>query len=164
MSDTSLIALEVHDVSIWEPSRILPLLQKMEHWGYNALVLHQNDLLDACTQLGLTANYGVSDLRLKKVRNNAAWLNLLTERLARFGARLFLEIKEPSYHDYALEQLPERQQQAVILRHIEELSNPEIAGIMDISVEAVESLTARGKRSLATILAKRRDELGYENG
>ncbi|WP_170478991.1 RNA polymerase sigma factor [Ruegeria arenilitoris] len=64
----------------------------------------------------------------------------------------------------ALEQLPERQQQAVILRHIEELSNPEIAGIMDISVEAVESLTARGKRSLATILAKRRDELGYENG
>lgn len=64
----------------------------------------------------------------------------------------------------ALGQLPERQRQAVILRHIEELSNPEIAGIMDISVEAVESLTARGKRALAAILAGRRDELGYENG
>lgn len=64
----------------------------------------------------------------------------------------------------ALEQLPDRQRQAVILRHIEELSNPEIATIMDISVEAVESLTARGKRVLAGILAKRRDELGYENG
>ncbi|MTI01874.1 MULTISPECIES: RNA polymerase sigma factor [Alphaproteobacteria] len=63
----------------------------------------------------------------------------------------------------ALSQLPERQREAVVLRHIEELSNPEIAGIMDISVEAVESLTARGKRSLAAILAGRRDELGYDN-
>ncbi|MEX0305926.1 MAG: RNA polymerase sigma factor [Ruegeria sp.] len=64
----------------------------------------------------------------------------------------------------ALEQLPDRQRQAVVLRHIEELPNPEIAGIMDISVEAVESLTARGKRSLTAILAGRRDELGYEHG
>ncbi len=63
----------------------------------------------------------------------------------------------------ALNQLPERQRQAVILRHLEELSNPEIASVMDISVEAVESLTARGKRSLAAILASRRDELGFED-
>ncbi|WP_170343798.1 RNA polymerase sigma factor [Ruegeria atlantica] len=64
----------------------------------------------------------------------------------------------------ALAELPERQRQAVVLRHIEELPNPEIAGIMGISVEAVESLTARGKRSLTAILAGRREELGYENG
>lgn len=64
----------------------------------------------------------------------------------------------------ALMQLPERQRQAVILRHIEELPNPEIAGIMDISVEAVESLTARGKRALARALAGRRTELGYDDG
>ncbi len=64
----------------------------------------------------------------------------------------------------ALMQLPERQRQAVVLRHIEELSNPEIAGVMDISVEAVESLTARGKRALAKALAGRREELGYGNG
>ncbi|WP_050602749.1 RNA polymerase sigma factor [Ruegeria sp. 6PALISEP08] len=63
----------------------------------------------------------------------------------------------------ALAELPERQRQAVVLRHIEELPNPEIAGIMGISVEAVESLTARGKRSLAAILAGRREELGYDN-
>ncbi|NOD28898.1 RNA polymerase sigma factor [Ruegeria atlantica] len=64
----------------------------------------------------------------------------------------------------ALAELPERQRQAVVLRHIEELPNPEIAGIMGISVEAVESLTARGKRSLTAILAGRREELGYDNG
>lgn len=64
----------------------------------------------------------------------------------------------------ALMHLPERQRQAVVLRHLEELANPEIAAIMDISVEAVESLTARGKRALAGILAKRREELGYDDG
>ena len=61
----------------------------------------------------------------------------------------------------ALMTLPERQRQAVVLRHIEELTNPEIAGIMEISARAVESLTARGKRALATALAGRRAELGY---
>ena len=65
--------------------------------------------------------------------------------------------------DQALEQLPDRQRQAVVLRHIEGLSNPEIAAIMDLGVEAVESLTARGKRALATQLADRRAELGYED-
>ncbi|MEL6645495.1 MAG: RNA polymerase sigma factor [Pseudomonadota bacterium] len=63
----------------------------------------------------------------------------------------------------ALAQLPERQRQAVILRHLEGLSNPEIAAAMDIGVEAVESLTARGKRALRGILAGRREELGYSD-
>ncbi len=61
----------------------------------------------------------------------------------------------------ALMSLPERQRQAVVLRHIEGLSNPEIADILGIGVEAVESLTARGKRALAALLAGRREELGY---
>jgi RNA polymerase sigma factor (sigma-70 family) len=61
----------------------------------------------------------------------------------------------------ALATLPDRQRQAVVLRHIEELSNPEIAEIMEIGVEAVESLIARGKRLLAERLAARKDVLGY---
>lgn len=65
--------------------------------------------------------------------------------------------------DQALAALPERQRQAVVLRHIESLSNPEIAAIMGLGVEAVESLTARGKRSLTAILAGRKAELGYED-
>jgi RNA polymerase sigma-70 factor (ECF subfamily) len=63
----------------------------------------------------------------------------------------------------ALQELPDRQRQAVLLRHIEGLSNPEIAEVMDIGVEAVESLTARGKRALAKILAGRKEELGYSD-
>lgn len=62
----------------------------------------------------------------------------------------------------ALDTLPERQRQAVVLRHIEGLSNPEIADVMDLGVEAVESLTARGKRALAAALTGRRKELGYD--
>jgi len=63
----------------------------------------------------------------------------------------------------ALARLPERQRQAVILRHLEGLSNPEIAAIMMLGVEAVESLTARGKRNLSAILAGTRDALGYDD-
>lgn len=63
----------------------------------------------------------------------------------------------------ALGQLPDRQAQAVGLRHLEGLSNPQIAQIMQISVRSVESLTARGKRALASILAGRKAELGYDD-
>lgn len=61
----------------------------------------------------------------------------------------------------ALAQLPERQRIAVTLRHLEGRTNPEIAEVLEISVEAVESLTARGKRALAALLRPRREELGY---
>ncbi|WP_369956502.1 RNA polymerase sigma factor [Sedimentitalea sp. XS_ASV28] len=63
----------------------------------------------------------------------------------------------------ALGLLPDRQREAVVLRHLEGLSNPEIAEIMEISTEAVESLTARGKRALSRALAGRKYELGYRD-
>ncbi len=65
--------------------------------------------------------------------------------------------------DAALARLPERQRQAVVLRHIEGLSNPDIAKILDIGVEAVESLTARGKRALKIHLAAWKGALGYDD-
>lgn len=79
-----------------------------------------------------------------------------------------LERMQQATRDAALQKalagLPERQRQAVVLRHIEGCTNPEIADVMDISVEAVESLTARGKRALAAALAHRRAELGFDHG
>ncbi|MEO1549460.1 MAG: RNA polymerase sigma factor [Pseudomonadota bacterium] len=48
--------------------------------------------------------------------------------------------------------LPERQRLAMVLRHLQERSNPEIAQIMDLSVDAVESLLSRGKRGLRKVL------------
>ena len=63
----------------------------------------------------------------------------------------------------ALAVLPDRQRQAVVLRHLQGMTNPEIASIMEIGVEAVESLTARGKRALAAVLSGQKDALGYED-
>lgn len=64
--------------------------------------------------------------------------------------------------ELALDALPERQRTAVVLRHIEGLANPEIAEVLGVGVEAVESLIARGKRRLTTLLSERRSELGFE--
>ena len=64
---------------------------------------------------------------------------------------------------HALQTLPDRQRQAMILRHIEDLSNPEISDIMEISVEAVESLVSRGKCALASTLAPQKKALGLED-
>lgn len=105
--------------------------------------------------------------------------NLCTDRLRRRRSVDFDSIPEPEDDalgaedqmqqdtraqalEQALQALPERQRQAVVLRHIEGLANPEIAEALDISVEAVESLTARGKRALKSLLIGRRDELGYK--
>lgn len=106
-------------------------------------------------------------------------VNLATDRLRRRRTVALEAIEEPNDPapavvdgmiatdrqqalDEALAVLPERQRVAVVLRHIEGLSNPDIAATMGIGVEAVESLTARGKRRLAALLSGRRDELGYE--
>lgn len=73
-------------------------------------------------------------------------------------------MQESARHDAlqaALLRLPERQRQAVVLRHIEGLANPQIAEILDVGVEAVESLTSRGKRALTADLAAQREALGY---
>ncbi|WP_223420732.1 RNA polymerase sigma factor [Tateyamaria pelophila] len=63
----------------------------------------------------------------------------------------------------ALVALPERQRLAVMMRHFEGATNPEIAVRLDISTEAVESLTARGKRALATAMKGQAAALGYED-
>jgi RNA polymerase sigma-70 factor (ECF subfamily) len=48
----------------------------------------------------------------------------------------------------ALQALPDRQREALVLTYYQELSNAEAAGAMQISVEAVESLLARARRAL----------------
>ena len=53
----------------------------------------------------------------------------------------------------ALARLPERQREAIVLCHYQELGNIEAAALMEISVEALESLLSRGRRALRTALA-----------
>lgn len=53
----------------------------------------------------------------------------------------------------ALAQLPDRQREAILLCHYQELGNIEAAEAMEISVSALESLLARGRRRLKELLA-----------
>ena len=55
--------------------------------------------------------------------------------------------------DAALARLPERQREAVVLCHYQELTNIEAAALMTVSVDALESLLARGRRALRQALA-----------
>jgi RNA polymerase sigma factor (sigma-70 family) len=107
----------------------------------------------------------VTDLRRARVRRPSVTLDEAPEPAdgAKSAVAGMIEGDRMAALQAALDLLPERQRQAVVLRHIEGLSNPEIAGILGLGVEAVESLTARGKRALSAILAGRRAELGYED-
>jgi len=73
------------------------------------------------------------------------------EKLSREDRRVAVEA--------ALEELPDRQRLAVLLCHYQELTNAEAAATMKISVDALESLLSRARRSLRTALAAQREEL-----
>ena len=53
----------------------------------------------------------------------------------------------------ALATLPERQRSALILCHYQGLSNRDAAEVLDVSVDALESLLARARRKLRLLLA-----------
>lgn len=59
----------------------------------------------------------------------------------------------------AIAQLPERQRAAISLCHFQELTNIEAAAALDVSVEALESLLARGRRALKAALADMAQDL-----
>ena len=52
-----------------------------------------------------------------------------------------------------MQRLPEQQRVAVILSYHENMSNGEIAEVMDTTVAAVESLLKRGRQQLKDLLA-----------
>ena len=113
----------------------------------------------------VAANLCTDRLRRRQTRSQVA-LDAVAEPAANLATavEIMTDTARAEALQAALDGLPDRQRQAVVLRHLEDLSNPEIAEIMDIGVEAVESLTARGKRALKAGLAGRKDELGYHDG
>ena len=54
--------------------------------------------------------------------------------------------------DRAMSKLPQNQRIAIILSYTDDLSNPEIAEIMETTVTAVESLLKRGRQQLRQLL------------
>jgi RNA polymerase sigma-70 factor (ECF subfamily) len=58
----------------------------------------------------------------------------------------------------ALQALPLRQREAIVLQYYQELSNGEAAMVMEVSVEALESLLVRARRRLRVLLADDADD------
>ena len=110
----------------------------------------------------VTANLCTDRLRRRRGQVNIDEVAEPTDPSPSAAERMQGEARMRALSD-ALALLPERQAQAVALRHLEGLGNPEIAEVMGIGVEAVESLTARGKRALAAALKGRKAELGYDD-
>jgi RNA polymerase sigma-70 factor (ECF subfamily) len=61
------------------------------------------------------------------------------------------QLSERVQHEVSL--LPERQRSALSLVHFEELTNIEAAALLEVSVEALESLLSRARRTLRERLA-----------
>lgn len=55
--------------------------------------------------------------------------------------------------------LPERQRTALMLVHYQDLTNIEAADVMSLSIDALESLLARGRKNLKIILGDQKDIL-----
>ncbi len=107
-------------------------------------------------------------------------LNLCLDSLGRAGSVALDDIAEPTdpgpsavesmqardigrHVNTVLAQLPPQQRVAMTLCHYQGLRNAEAAGVMGVSVEALESLLARGRRTLrARLRALLPDLLGEE--
>lgn len=70
------------------------------------------------------------------------------------GAEQALQSQERSQQvAAAVQALPARQREALVLCHYQELGNIEAAAVMQVSVEALESLLSRARRTLRSALA-----------
>lgn len=94
--------------------------------------------------------------RLRKKGRNEEAFELDDERdqapLSRGPGQLLARKQEQVGVQEALAQLPERQRSAILLCHEQGLSNPEIAEVLQTSVEATESLLSRARKRLRQLV------------
>lgn len=97
--------------------------------------------------------------RLRKRRDmvDAADIELVDEQAD--PAKRLDQVEVSAQVEAALNALPERQKLAIVLCYYQELSNIEAASLMDISVDALESLLSRGRRQLRALLAGQQQNL-----
>jgi RNA polymerase sigma-70 factor (ECF subfamily) len=99
---------------------------------------------------GIAHNLAIDRLRARKKQDPDA-LEELRSSDRTSGSLHELELRARVQREVAA--LPERQRAALSLVHFEELSNIEAAKLLDVSVEALESLLSRARRTLRERLA-----------
>ena len=110
--------------------------------------------------LRVSYNLCIDELRKHKTET----LDNLDAQLAdssHAGERLLAAQTDLDQQLQALQALPERQRSAILLCAISDLSNKDAAAVLNISVDALESLLSRGRRALKKAFTER---TGYEFG
>jgi len=139
-----------------------PDVQSIIHYLYNM----------QCVAILGFSNIGKSAL-LRLLAQTDVWVQELGEAGREFlpvyiDCNRMLEMSDHGFYELvlrclqesheALAALPERQREAIVLCHHQGLGNIEAAGLMTISVEALESLLGRGRRALKASLADLRGQ------
>ena len=125
------------------------LWQNLYKWHAEAPVIHWLQRV--------SYNLCIDRLRTKKTAN----IDGIAEPIDLFEnpAKLLYQAQVSTAVNAAIQKLPGRQRAAIVFCHQESLGNIEIAQVMEISVEAVESLLSRGRRRLRSLLEDLRPEL-----
>jgi RNA polymerase sigma-70 factor (ECF subfamily) len=131
----------------WDPAKA-----KLTTWLHRITHNLCIDLLRKQKRVSLEPDFD-SEVSSEEARNGQ-FSNALRESAEAQGDSPDREAREAELRALgrALNTLPEAQRSALLLCHYQGFSNKEAADIMDISVQALESLIARAKRGLRTQL------------
>ena len=104
-------ALEIHSSRMWQWAQVEEALRFMDKFGLNALVFHQNDIVDHVVfpekffppELMWKRN----PVRLHSVHQNRHYINKVAREAKRLGIGFYFEIKEIWFVEQLLEQVPQ---------------------------------------------------------
>lgn len=101
----------------------------------------------------------IDQLRKQKNQSNYDEQPVVVDELACIDRLIGVEA-DLSIQKVALQGLPERQRTAIMLCAVKGLSNSDAAAVLGISIDAMESLLARGRRKLKQLF-NQANELSY---
>jgi hypothetical protein len=162
VSQFNLIGLEIHSSRMWRWASVLSALDVMERTGMNALIFHQNDLID---QLVYPERYFSVEtmwkrwpVRMHTVDNNRQYIRRVVAEANRRGIDFYLEVKELYYPEGLLELHPElRRADGAIcasapfwLEFLEAKTREMLEAIPEIAGIIVSPATRESKVSIST--------------
>lgn len=107
LSNFNVRGVEVHNHTMWHWGAMEHLLGYMQEQGFNALFIHQNDLLNQLVYFKKHYPPTLEDLPHKKKLNNIFYIRKVARKARKLGIQLFLEVKELEYEDRILQLYPE---------------------------------------------------------
>ncbi len=109
----------------------------------------------------IARNKSIDEMRSVKIFLDVEKQNLLDSGKSPVSQMFDHEVS--NIIDDTIAKLPKRQSEAIMLVYFLEASNIEAAEVMDVSVDALESLLARGRKKLREFLGNNRDVLLRED-